>query len=305
MLRLTRLFIPIASLCVAPAAWAETSPDPIRLSAEFSVGGITDSDVGIADLDQTTRNSDTALKLGAKLNVEAKPTNKLTLRAGYEFNDTQYQEFSDFDLQTHLATGEAAYTIGKTDAGLMVAFADARLDGASYLVLSQASPFVQRTFGSSLVLRGAYVRAERDFKIEDGRDATSDELQADAFFLLDSTNRYVILGGKTGTSKADDSTFSFTSGGGKARFVNRFDLFGQEAKLRLGAEAEIRDFESIPAGMTETRRDELLAGTGDLSVPIRGPISLDLGYEYRARESNLQAADYDEHVGRAELKVAF
>ena len=305
MLRLACVLSSLASCHALSVGFAQTADQPVRLSAEVTAGILADSDVGLADLDQTTRKGDIALRIGARVNAEAKPAKKLTLRAGYDFKATQYQDFSDFDLQTHLVTAESAYAFGKTDAGVLIAYADARLDGESYLTLNQVSPFVQHTFGDHFVLRGAYLRSERDFEAEDGRDATGNELTADSFILLDGTRRYFVVGASAGESEANDPQFSYSGGGGKLRYINRFDLFGTEAKLRLGGEFELREFDEAPAGFTEPRQDELLAGTGDLSIPIRGPVSLDLGYEYRARESNLQPADYDEHVGRAELKLAF
>lgn len=301
MRRLSHFVLPFASLCTAQAAIAQPADEPVRFTAEVSAGVLADTDVGLADLDQSTRKGDSALKLGAE--IKAAP--KLTLRGSYEFSDTQYQEFEAFNLQTHLATGEAAYSFGKTDAGVLVAYADARLDGSSYLTLSQVSPFLQHTITPAIIARGTYVRGERDYKTDDGRDATSDEIQIDSFFLIDGTRRYVIVGASAGQSEADDATFSYSGGGGKARFINRFALLGKDAKLRLGADFEIREFDAVPPTLTEARRDELVSGTGEVNIPITGPVSIDLGYEFRARQSNLAAADYDEHVGRAALKVTF
>lgn len=297
------LFCLIGTLSIATLAQAE--PAAPKFGAEVSGGVVADSDVGLAELDQSSSEGDLAVRLKARLSAEFQPAEKLTMRASYELNDTRYQDFDAFNLQTHLGTAEAAYDFGKTDAGVTAAYANARLDGDSYLDLTQVSPYVTRAFGNMLVLRGAYVRTERDFKTEDDRDGTADELQADAFFLLDGTRQYVSVGAKGGSNDAQSEAFSYSNAGVKARYLQRFDLMGRAAKLRLGAEYEQRDFDGAQPGTTLVREDELAAATSDLSVAVAGPLSVDLGYEYRQRDSNLAAAVYDEHVGSVELKLTF
>jgi len=296
--------LPIACAAFAPSATAGTDAGH-KFSAEVSAGILADSDVGLAELDQTTREGDIASLIGLKLGAELKPANQLTLRAGYELSDTRYQDFDTFNLQTHRFSAEGEYAFGATSAGVMYNYVDARLDGEGYLTFQQVSPYVSHLFSNQFLLRGAYARSERDFDSETGRNSASDEMQLDAFILLDGTRRYVVLGGKGGQTRADDDAFSYDNAGLKGRFVQRTDLYGRDVKLRLAADFDARDYAANAPGLNVARKDETAAATAGIEVQIAGPISVDLTYEYRQRDSNVAAADFQENLGTVQLKLAF
>lgn len=301
---LARAVLPLA--CAAFAAPASAGPDgKSKFSAEVSAGIAVDSDVGIAELDQTTREGDIASVLGLKLDGEVKPASKLTLRGGYELSDTRYQDFEAFNLQTHRLSAEAEYAFGATTAGVMYNYVDARLDGDGYLTFQRASPYVTHLFNKNFLLRGAYARTDRDFDTETGRNSTSDEIQVDGFFLLDGTKRYFVLGGKGGQTDAEDEAFSYDNAGLKGRFVQRTDFAGRDVKLRLGADFEVRDYAANAPGLTVPREDETAAATAGMQVQLAGPLSVDFNYEYRQRDSNVTAADFEENLGTVQLKLAF
>jgi len=301
---LARAVLPIACAALVPPAFAGADAKP-KYSAEVSAGVLADSDVGLAEIDQTTRQGDLAGVIGLKLDTELKPVKKLTLRAGYELSDTRYEEFDAFDLQTHRLSAEGEYSFGATTAGVMYNYVDARLDGDGYLTFQQASPYVTHLFNPSFLLRGAYVRSDRDFDTETGRNSTSDELQADGFFLLDGTRRYFVLGGKGGRTDADDEAFSYDNTGLKGRYVQRAALAGRDVKLRLGADFEVRDYAANAPGLDVPRKDETAAATAGMQVQLVGPLSVDVNYEYRQRASNVTAADFEENLGTVQLKLNF
>lgn len=301
---LARTVLPLACAAIAAPAFAAPQSKP-SYSAEFSAGIAADSDVGLAELDQTTQEGDIASVVGLKLDGEVKPVSKLTLRGGYELSDTRYQDFDAFNLQTHRLSAEAEYAFGATTAGVMYNYVDARLDGDGYLTFQQASPYVTHLFNKGFLLRGAYVRTDRDFDTAPDRNSTSDEIQVDGFFLVDGTKRYFVIGGKGGQTSADDEAFSYDNAGLKGRYVQRTDFAGREVKLRVGGDVEIRDYVANAPGLTVPREDETTAATAGMQVQLAGPLSVDFSYEYRQRESNVAAADFDENLGTVQLKLNF
>lgn len=299
-----RALLTMAGLLLTAPALAQ-QPSSFELSGELSVGGMADSDVGIADLDQSTRQGDIASLLGAKLEATFRPASRVTLRGGYELNDTRYQDFSEFNLQTHRLSADAELELGATRTGVLYNYVDARLDGEEYLGFQQVSPYVSHLFGNTLMLRGAYARSERDFNIDPQRDSTSDEVQLDAFFLLDGTKRYVSVGAKGGRTDAGDETLSYDNAAVKGRYIHTTDIMGRDVKLRAGADFERRDYQAPLPVVEEARRDETLGANTGVIIPVTGPVSIDAGYEFRRRSSNLADADYEEHLGTLQLKVAF
>lgn len=290
-----------AFLTSAPAL----AEEDYKISFESSAGVSADSNVGIPDLDQNTDQGDVALLLRGKTQVDANPTEKLVLRGGYEFSQTSYQDFDAFDLQTHRGFAEGEYDFGLLKAGVLANYVHARLDDEGYLDYTQVSPNISKLFGDALFLRAAYVHTEKDFKTDDARDSDGSAGRLDVFWFLDGTDRYVSLGGEVGSEDAESDVFDLDSKSAKARFVQRFDMLGRESKLRLGATYEQLDYDNVTPAINERREDRIASAEGDLEVPLHGPLSLDLGYQYRDRDSNLETADYDEHVGSVELKVAF
>lgn len=292
----------LATLATAAPAMSE---ETTKLTFEASAGVAGDSNVGAPDLDQNTDQGDVALLLRGKIQLDVKPTKQLVLRGGYEASQTSYQDFGAFDLTTHRGFAEAEYDFDVAKAGVLANYVHARLDGAGYLDYAQISPNVSKLVGDKLFLRGAYVRTEKDFKTSDGRDASGDAGRVDAFYFLDGTRQYVTIGGEAGSEDAESDLFDLDHGSAKGAYVQRFGMLGRDAKMRLGVEIEQRDYDAVDPVIEARREDKIVSATSDLEVPLYGPVSMDLGYEYRDRSSNLDSADYDEHVGSVELKVAF
>ncbi|MEQ9314227.1 MAG: hypothetical protein RLN72_00155 [Henriciella sp.] len=302
-----RFFLQTSALALAVLATAAPAlgEETTKLTFEASAGVAGDSNVGAPDLDQNTDQGDVALLLRGKIQLDVKPTKQLVLRGGYEASQTSYQDFGAFDLTMHRGFAEAEYDFDVVKAGVMANYVHARLDGDGYLDYTQVSPNVSKLFGDELFLRGAYVRTEKDFKTSDGRDASGDAGRVDVFYFLDGTRQYVTVGGEVGTEDADSDLFDLDHASAKGAFVQRFGMLGRDAKMRLGAEIEQRDYDAVDPVIEARREDKIVSATSDLEVPLYGPVSMDLGYEYRDRSSNLDSADYDEHVGSVELKVAF
>lgn len=285
----------------APAFGEETT----KLTFEASAGVAGDSNVGVPDLDQNTDQGDVALLLRGKIQLDGKPTEKLVLRGGYEASQTSYQDFGAFNLTTHRGFAEAEYDFDVVKTGMLANYVHARLSGDGYLDYIQVSPNVSKLFGDKLFLRGAYVRTEKDFKTSDGRDASGDAGRLDAFYFFDGTRQYVTFGSEAGSEDAESDLFDLDHTSAKGAYVQRFGMVGRDAKMRLGAEIEQRNYDAVDPEIEARREDQIVSATGDLEVPLYWSVSMALGYEYRDRSSNLDSADYDEHVGSVELKVAF
>ena len=295
----------LAGFATSIACVPASAEEPYDLSLEAGAGVTGDSNVGVPDLDQNTGQGDIGLTLRTKAQLDIRPSDKLVLRGGYEFNQTSYQDFDAFDLQTHRGFAEAEYDADLFKVGVLANFVHARLDDEGYLDYTQISPNLSRLFGDRFYLRAAYVHTEKDFKTSDGRDATGDAGRVDAFIFLDGTRQYLTIGGEFGEEDADADQFDFSAGSAKAGYIQRFDVLGRAAKLRFGAEYEQRDYDSVTPLIEARREDRIASADSDLEIELYGPLAMDFGYEYRDHQSNLESADYDEHVGSVALKVSF
>lgn len=305
MLRTELKCILAASLPALGAVPAFADDQKFDADIEASAGFLADSNVNVSELDQNTGEGDIAAIFGVKLDGEAKPSGPLTLRGGYEFSQTAYQDFSNFNLQTHRGSAEAEYDFSAVKAGVLYNFVHARLGGDGFLNYQQASPYVSRLFGKRLFLRGAYVFTDKNFLTDDARDATGNAGQVDAYIFLDGLKRYVILGGDVGGEDALDDQFDLNSLGVKARLVQRVGVFDSEAKLRAGLKYDRKDYTDVTASIGEEREDDIFVADADIAVPVYGPASVSFGYEYRDRASNLPSADFNEHLGEVKLVINY
>ena len=295
-------FCLLTSLTALPAV-AQT---PVyTFSSEFSVGVGMDSNVGISDLDQNTGEEDLSLLLGLKLDGEAKATERLKFRGGYELSQTSYSDDDQFSLQLHRGSLEAIYDLDVVEAGLLYTGVHARLDGEGYLNFQQISPYVSRLIDDKVFLRGALEFSEKDFDAADARDADGQALRGDAYFFLNGTRNYISVGGKLTEEDAIADEFSFSGQQANIRYTRKADLLDRQARFQIGAGWENRDYEGIPAALTDTRADEILSVNSGLEFELVGPLSLDVDYRYQDRSSNLESADYDEHVGEMRLVAKF
>ncbi len=296
----------MTSGCFLAAPQVQAEPESWYKTQFTAAAGIEyDSNVGVPDLDQNTGASDEALviELGGKLSVV--PIENLTLRAGYTFDATLYETLDAFSLQTHLATLEGEYDFGVMKAGVLYNQAHARLDGDAYLDYRQISPNVSKLFGDTVFLRAAYLDIEKRFEIAADRDADATGGQLDAFVFLDGSTRYVILGVKRVEEDAVNDEFDQTETALKARYIHRIDLLSRPTKLRMGLEREDKDYQSVTESIGVVRSDEILKGEARAEIQITEPLSLEFGYAYTDRSSNLPSADVDEHVASARMVAKF
>ncbi|MAI90619.1 outer membrane beta-barrel protein [Ponticaulis sp.] len=294
-----------AALILAFTSLPVMADEPVSFSGEASIGASYDSDVGIADLDQSTGEGDYALLLGLEGNAEFKPTSRLTLRAGYELADTQYQDYDEFSLQTHRGSLEAAFDFDVVEAGLLYNYVHARLDGDGYLDYHLASPYVTRLIGDTLFLRGALEFTDKDFLNDDLRDAEGQGLRGDAYYFIGGTDRYVSLTAKLEEEDAMSDAFDFSGGELNANYSHRSQIMDRDTRFQIGAGWETRDYDGITPAISETREDDIISADAGFEFELAGPLLLDLDYSYRDRQSNLPSADYDEHVGEIRLRAQF
>lgn len=297
----------IGMMCVVSSFFAPEviAQDKLKWSGEASVGTTADSNVGIPELDKSTGEGDIGFLAGAKLGVDYKPVDKLTIKTGYEFSGTFYDEYNDFNLKTHNANISAEYDFGAFKSGGSYTYVVAELGDEKYLDYKLASLFGSTFIGKKVFLRGAYERVNKEYDTQINRDADGNAVRIDVYYFLDGSKRYVSAGVKLSDEDAVSDAFDFESVDAKLRFTQRMKLLERDVKLRAGTSWEKKDYSGITPAINAQRDDEIVSITGDLEMALKGPFAIDFGYEYKDRSSNLASANYDEHVAKLRLKASF
>ena len=178
-------------------------------SFELSAGVEQDSNVSVNELDSSTGSDDFAIRLRAEIDFEAEIAPETDLKFGYTFSDKSFDEFSAFDLQTHIISGSLSHDFGPVTTGGVVRYIDANLGGNGFQSITQFSPYASGFVAKNLFLRGAFTHAEKAFDVQTARDADVQTFDADAYLFLDGSRRYIVLGLEQETSDANDAQFSY------------------------------------------------------------------------------------------------
>lgn len=282
-----------------------TSRGDLDFRIEGKAGAEYNSNVAVLDLDTNTGEGDWAATISGLVEVGGSPVDGLTLRGGYEFTQTLHDAFEAFDLTLHRGYAEAAYDFEFATFGVLGNLAHASLGGNEYLTFTQVSPYISRQFDDALFLRVSYAATDKSFEGRPERDAVSDTIAADAYFFLDGTQRYIIVGGKVTEEDAASDELDFSGGSARVRLVQRFGAFDREMTFRAGVDYEQRDYDDPTPLIGAPREDRRTGVDISLESPITDNIFVEGSYRFGGYESNLAAADYQEHVTSLKLGVKY
>lgn len=293
----------VASVVAAKPAFAAADRPTIRFNA--GAGYQYDSNVNVADLDTNTGEADNALLLGLGLEAKFPLGNRLSFTAGYGYDSTTYQAFSDFDLAIHHLQAVANYKLAGFDTAVTLDHVSARLDGDSYLDATQVAPSLARLFGERLYLRGSIVGAEKSYTANEARKADNDALRADAYILFDGMQRYLALSHVRDSEDALASEFDYDGMRSKLTYGHRLEIGRAKVDLKTHLQFENRDYPEVTDSSGAPRRDERLRAGLCAAVPLSQRLELRGEAEYANNRSNLAAADFDETVYSLNIGASF
>lgn len=274
-------------------------------SAEVGLEVRYDSNVVIDDIDLNTGLGDEALRFTASAEYEAAIGEKTTLTGGYRFSQLAYEEFSNLDLTSHSLSAKIEHEFADLDASLSYRFTHASLGGEGFVELHRFSPSLSGYASSDVLLRGAYIFTHKNFLARDDRDAQTHAIDADLYWLANGSRTYFVFGYRFEDEDARDPQFSFRGNEFSARFVQRFNIAKERARLRMAARYEERDYAAQTPSIGAIRRDDRLRLSAGLEWQVARNLELAASYEYSDFESNLPVADYDQSLVSLQLLFAF
>lgn len=286
----------------APASAGEK---PVEFDFNAGVGARYDSNVALIDLDASAGQPDAASELTAGLGMTIRPGGDLLLNLGYNYSGTRYREFSAFDLDLH--QGHASLTLrkGLTDSTIAVDHFSGILDGEDYLTQTQVSPSIARLFGTRWYLRGAYVRADKDYADLTDRSTVSDAVRGDAYLLLNGMQHYLALGVQARSEDALNADFDYDSTMGQLKWAYTIMTSTTEIELQTRVQFERRDYTTATLESGEARIDDRLRTRVAATFPFSDYVSLATSVEHTDNTSGLAEANIDRTVYAMELKIEF
>lgn len=292
----------LAAMLPGPSGAGETGAE---FGFDASAGYQYDSNVNVAEIDTSTGESDSAILLSAGVNGSLPITSKLAFNFAYDYSQTSYRQFADFDVAIHHAQAALAYGIAGLDTGVSLDRYSARLGRERFLDITQVSPSVARLFGESLYLRAAYTRAEKGYAEAVNHDAVNDAVRADAYFLFDGMHRYLSLGYDANREDALDAELDYKGSRSMLAYGHRIELGSLAVDLKTRLQFENRDFANVTETIDERRRDQRMRAGFSALATLSEYFALTGEVDYARNRSNLATADFDETVYTISLALDF
>jgi len=303
----TRLLILSVAIfvIVTPGLDSYASERGINFGVDASAGVEYDSNAGLIELDEKSGEADSATIATAGVDMTVSTGAPVSLRFAYDYSDTAYRRFSEFDLGLHHAHAELAHNNRRFDAAIATDRYDGVLDGDHYLTLTQYSPSVSTILGSRVYVRGSYIASVKSYDDLSARNASGGALRLDTYVLLDGMNRYLSLGWQQATEDAVDAELDFDSVRLGLGYGQKFTLPSMELTLKATMRYEQRDYRNVTESIDVRRKDTRLRSSIVAAIPFTDHIGLEGVVERTDNRSNLDSAAVGKVAYAVKLKMQF
>lgn len=287
----------------SPASGAASDDSADAVSFEVGAGLEYDSNVAVLELDASTGAGDAAALLEFGVAFDRPAEAKLDFGAGYNFSETAHEDFSAFDVRIHRGSANMSYDLGRFDVGANLQYADAELDGAQFLTLTQLSPYVSGLVGRRLFLRFAYADSDKDFADNPARDATTSSFSSDAYVFINGLKTYLTFGHRYDDEDAGFDELDYTGQRFGIQLSQRFTARAREITLKAHLRAESRDYRAVTPSIGELRRDDRRELGIVAEIPTGEHIVTRIGIRRADNDSNLPSVDFAETVSSVEFSA--
>ena len=278
----------------------------LSTSAEFDVGYGYDSNVSVDDVDLSTNIGDQLYDLRVAGDLKYEVNDELSFSGGLTLTDKRYDTFDQYDGRLTLATIAATKKSGALEWGLTARFIDYQLDGDGLLELKQVSPTLSWFPSKKTFVRVSYELSDESYDANRGRDNDRDELGFSFYYFVSGLRHYVTLQAEVAREVATTDQFSKDVRQLRLAWYRRLDVFGRNARFKLGYRYQERDYdEGVNVSIGDFRADTRHRYEVELDVPLNKHWSVRSEVVYNDYESNFQSADYTQQMYQITVKYKF
>lgn len=262
-----------------------------------------DSNINVeeADIDVGAEDIAAVFDLAASYEIEAGPG---TLEVGYDFGQRLYDEFDQFDLQSHRLSAGAQTRISGARLGVDYSYTMMRLGGDPFLNMHLVSPSAAGFVAPKTYARGYYRYLSKRFDTSDERDAERHSGGVKVYRFFMQNDAFVSLGARYDAEDAVGPEYDFK--GFLLDASIQLPLPGvDEGEIQFGYDYRERDYDSVTPSIGEARTENRSRFEAAVEVPLVRGLALETEYQYTDRNSNLPSADYNEHLITGALVYRF
>lgn len=304
------------SVLSAYASAADKSDNDLSFNFDASAQHNSDSAVGVDEIDQNSRQSDSGLQLKIKPGLSWQLSKNIELNTAYELTQQRFFELSQFDTDISQFTG-AVKT--KSDAGDISYRFDkitAKLDGDSFLDLDVHTADWGKLIHNLWYWRLAYTHKRKTFTEQLARNAHSDGVGSQLFWFFNKYQSNLTLGVNFENEEANNTAFSYQAIQWHAGLSHKVNWFKSESRLKASLHYRELSYDTIT--LHDSNQDLFSDAFGEsdteqrfarsdhyLKLKLSFEQELGAGFywliasEYQDQQSNLPQADFDRYIFRA------
>lgn len=292
-----------AVTAITMPAMAQDAEKDNPFSVSISGGYSNDSNLTVDAIDSNNQAGDTAFVFEGSAKFDAIDNDDMGFSVGYDFFQSSYNEFHQFDMAIHGFNADGRVTVGRVDYGATYMFNTINLGDSKFLDMHTIRPNVGYLLDNNLVyLLGAYEYQKQNFESIPGRDATRHTGSAKAIFIL-GEGRTATAGYDWTDHNTNDPGFSFIGHTFDFSLRIPFEILEREATFRTGYRFQKRGFDEesrryTGAGVRDDKRHTL---TASIEVPITAGLFAGAEIEYMAAESNYAVVDFNQTISTVKL----
>jgi hypothetical protein len=214
----------------------------------------------------------------------------------YNFNQTKYQSFSEFDRESKLLGLELSGSYLGWRQGLSYHRANAKLGNEDFLELERWSPYVSRFLTKRLYLRGSFINQDKTIITRSGQSSESKSVTLDLYYFRNGLRNYFNVSGIIREEKAATTRYSNRAEIIRIRMLGRIRANKRSWRYEFSWAYEQKDFNEIWPRSNNERLDKRHSIRVKISYPFSKSISGEIYTNFVDSDSSVPYASFDENI---------
>jgi tetratricopeptide (TPR) repeat protein len=278
------------------------SAKPWRL--KVGLGGEYDDNLTVEEQDLATDQADFAAVLELEGGYRFQVPKSYEAEISYSLYQSLYDDYSQFDLQTHTLGLNGSRDFGGVEAGLSYAYSYMFLGREGFLQSHRLTPNVGFSLPYGLYASLNYNFEDKDFRktADNGRDAVNQAVGGDLFAFFLENRGYVQVGYRLESENATAAEFDYW---GHTVLAAVQVPAWYDTKARLSVKYQDKEYRHVTPSIGAERDDTKQTVGLMISRKFLERYEAKVDYQYIDSDSNLEGSDYSENVLFFGVSAAF
>ena len=266
-----------------------------NFSGSLEAGVQSDSNVVVDEVEEGSDEDSNNRQFKFALNYKKALKDAGQWSASYRYNNKIYLSADGFDTELHIGSLGYSQKFDKVKLGVNVNYADASLDNKAFLKLKHVTPNLSWFINKTRMLNASWQYGTKDFADRPERSATQNTLSLSVSELFNGVNHYISVGGKLRHESADTAHHGYDQWSVRISHHYRTRLWDKPLKSVVSYRYQDREYELEHPQVGALREDERQQLQARFTLDWTDSFYNELTLTRNSHQSNLTAADYDQH----------